>query len=123
MDHRTQIRHPDHSAVVSDCGLVQFIHSAPAARPSHAEARSAVLLHDFWHSFKLLWKDPLGQVSLAVTTLFWGVGATLRLVVLAWAAFNLNFDLTQATQLTAMSAVGIAVGAAWPANGCNWKVR
>lgn len=70
------------------------------------------LLRDFWHSFRLLWKDPLGQVSLAVTTLFWGVGATLRLVVLAWAAFNLKFDLTQATQLTAMSALGIAVGAA-----------
>ncbi|MCP5276915.1 MAG: lysophospholipid transporter LplT [Thiobacillus sp.] len=70
------------------------------------------LIHDFWHAFKLLWKDPLGQVSLAVTTLFWGVGATLRLVVLAWAAFNLNFDLTHATQLTAMVAVGIAVGAA-----------
>lgn len=69
------------------------------------------LLHDFWHAFKLLWKDPLGQVSLAVTTLFWGVGATLRLVVLAWAAFNLKFDLTQATQLTAMVAVGIAAGA------------
>ena len=64
-----------------------------------------------FRSFKLLWKDPLGQVSLAVTTLFWGVGATLRLVVLAWAAFNLKFDLTHATQLTAMSAVGIAVGA------------
>ncbi len=69
------------------------------------------LLHDFMHSFKLLWKDPLGQVSLAVTTLFWGVGTTLRLVVLAWAAFNLKFDLTHATQLTAMSAVGIAFGA------------
>ncbi|OYY95732.1 MAG: lysophospholipid transporter LplT [Hydrogenophilales bacterium 28-61-23] len=70
------------------------------------------LMHDFWHSFRLLWKDPLGQVSLAVTTLFWGVGATLRLVVLSWAAVNLNFDLTQSTQLTAMSAVGIAIGAA-----------
>ncbi len=70
------------------------------------------LLKDFWHSFRLLWKDPLGQVSLAVTTLFWGVGATLRLVVLSWAAFNLKFDLTHATQLTAMVAVGIAVGAA-----------
>lgn len=70
------------------------------------------LLYDFWHAFKLLWKDPLGQVSLAVTTLFWGVGATLRLVVLSWAAFNLKFDLTHATQLTAMVAVGIAVGAA-----------
>ena len=70
------------------------------------------LIQDFWHAFKLLWKDPLGQVSLAVTTLFWGVGATLRLVVLAWAAFNLKFDLAHATQLTAMVAVGIAVGSA-----------
>ncbi|MGH8757210.1 MAG: lysophospholipid transporter LplT, partial [Burkholderiales bacterium] len=39
------------------------------------------ILHDFWHCFKLLWRDPLGQVSLAVTTLFWGVGATLRLII------------------------------------------
>ena len=86
----------------------------PRLPPDHRTPKRnpVFLLHDFWHSFKLLWKDPLGQVSLAVTTLFWGVGATLRLVVLAWAAFNLQFDLTQATQLTAMSAVGIAVGAA-----------
>jgi hypothetical protein len=86
----------------------------PQLPPDHRTPKRnpVFLLHDFWHSFKLLWKDPLGQVSLAVTTLFWGVGATLRLVVLAWAAFNLQFDLTQATQLTAMSAVGIAVGAA-----------
>jgi MFS family permease len=86
----------------------------PRLPPDHRTPKRdpLYLLHDFWHSFKLLWKDPLGQVSLAVTTLFWGVGATLRLVVLAWAAFNLNFDLTQATQLTAMSAIGIAVGAA-----------
>lgn len=80
-------------------------HKTPKKNPIY-------LLHDFWHAFKLLWKDPLGQVSLAVTTLFWGVGATLRLVVLAWAAFNLKFDLAHATQLTAMVAVGIAVGAA-----------
>jgi MFS transporter, LPLT family, lysophospholipid transporter len=86
----------------------------PRLPPDHRTPKQnpVYLLHDFWHSFKLLWKDPLGQVSLAVTTLFWGVGATLRLVVLAWAAFNLQYDLTQATQLTAMSAVGIAVGAA-----------
>ena len=86
----------------------------PQLPPDHRTPKRnpVFLLHDFWHSFNLLWKDPLGQVSLAVTTLFWGVGATLRLVVLAWAAFNLQFDLTQATQLTAMSAVGIAVGAA-----------
>ncbi|MGH8757278.1 MAG: lysophospholipid transporter LplT, partial [Burkholderiales bacterium] len=69
------------------------------------------ILHDFWHCFKLLWRDPLGQVSLAVTTLFWGVGATLRLIILAWAAVALNFGLEKATQLTAVVALGIAIGA------------
>ncbi len=68
------------------------------------------ILKDFWHAFVTLWKDPLGQVSLAVTTLFWGAGATLRLVVLAWAAVTLNFDIEQSTQLIATVAVGIAVG-------------
>ena len=68
------------------------------------------MLSDFWHSFKVLWNDPMGQVSLAVTTLFWGAGATLRLVVLAWAAYALNFGLDDSTQLTAIVAVGIAAG-------------
>ncbi|MBA2690560.1 MAG: lysophospholipid transporter LplT [Burkholderiales bacterium] len=68
------------------------------------------ILHDFWHCFKLLWRDPLGQVSLAVTTLFWGAGATLRLIVLAWAASALAMPLEQATLLTAWVALGIAVG-------------
>ncbi len=68
------------------------------------------ILKDFSHAFVSLWKDPLGQVSLAVTTLFWGAGATLRLVVLAWAAVVLNFSIEQSTQLIAMVAVGIAVG-------------
>lgn len=70
----------------------------------------AFMLLDFWYSFKALWLDPRGQVSLAVTTLFWGAGATLRLVVIAWAASALNFGLEQATQLMAILAIGIAVG-------------
>jgi MFS transporter, LPLT family, lysophospholipid transporter len=68
------------------------------------------ILKDFLNAFLTLWKDPLGQVSLAVTTLFWGAGATLRLVVLSWAAIILNFSIEQSTQLIAMVAVGIAVG-------------
>ena len=68
------------------------------------------ILHDFWHSFNLLWRDPLGQVSLAVTTLFWGVGSTLRLLIIEWAALNMRYSLAQATQLTAATAVGIALG-------------
>jgi len=68
------------------------------------------LAKDFWHCFRLLWKDPLGQVSLAVTTLFWGAGATLRLLLLGWAAVALQFDISSAAQLTAWFAVGIAIG-------------
>ncbi len=68
------------------------------------------MLRDFRNAFVSLWKDPLGQVSLAVTTLFWGAGATLRLLVLAWAASALKFNLEQATQLTALVALGIAMG-------------
>lgn len=69
-----------------------------------------LILKDFWHSFIVLWCDKLGQVSLSVTTLFWGAGATLRLLVIVWAASALNYNLEQSTQLTAIVAIGIAIG-------------
>jgi MFS family permease len=68
------------------------------------------ILQDFWHSLRLLWRDPLGQVSLAVTTLFWGAGATLRFIVIVWATTVLSLSDERATQLTAVVAVGIALG-------------
>ena len=46
-----------------------------------------------------------------MTTLFWGAGATLRLIVLELGRrWRLKFDLEKATQLTAVTAVGIAIG-------------
>ncbi len=68
------------------------------------------LVADFWRCFLSLWKDPLGQISLAVTSLFWGAGTSLRLIILAWSAVALKLDLEQATQLTAVVAVGLAIG-------------
>ncbi len=68
------------------------------------------LIGEFAHCFKLLWKDPLGQVSLSVTTLFWGAGATLRLIVLAWAVTVLHYNMGEAAKLTAWVAIGIAIG-------------
>ncbi|HNQ76897.1 MAG TPA: lysophospholipid transporter LplT, partial [Pseudothauera hydrothermalis] len=68
------------------------------------------LLHDFNHCLKLLWRDKLGQISLAVTTLFWGAGATLQFIVIKWAEHNLGFDLSQASMLQGVVAIGIAVG-------------
>ncbi|MBV2234145.1 MAG: lysophospholipid transporter LplT [Sterolibacterium sp.] len=69
------------------------------------------LLHDFNHCLRLLWRDKLGQISLAVTTLFWGVGATTQFIVIAWAAEALGLDLTAATLLQGAVALGVAVGA------------
>ncbi len=69
------------------------------------------LLHDFNHCLRLLWRDKLGQISLAVTTLFWGAGATLQFIVLDWAADALSLDLSKASLLQGVVALGVAVGA------------
>lgn len=69
------------------------------------------LIKEFWGCVLKLWRDPQGQLSLGVTTLFWGAGATMRLVVLNWAVIWLNFTMEQATQLVAVVAFGIAAGA------------
>jgi MFS transporter, LPLT family, lysophospholipid transporter len=68
------------------------------------------LMRDFWHAFTTLWRDPQGRVSLAVTTLFWGAGATLQFVVLRWASLKLGMSEQDATKLIAILAVGIAIG-------------
>jgi len=69
------------------------------------------LLHDFNHSLKLLWRDHIGQISLAVTTLFWGAGATLQFIVIEWAKGALGLDLSRASMMQGVVAVGVAIGA------------
>ena len=61
---------------------------------------------------RALWRDPLGSISLAVTTLFWGVGATLQLLVLAWAQKALHLSLEHAAYLQGATAMGVIAGAA-----------
>jgi len=73
------------------------------------------MLRDFWHSFKALWKDGSGQISLAVTTLFWGAGATLQFIVIDWSKVTLGYQLDQANLLIMVVAVGIAVGSIFAA--------
>jgi MFS transporter, LPLT family, lysophospholipid transporter len=78
-------------------------------RPQHTNP--ALLLADFWVCFRTLWRDKLGQITLAVTTLFWGAGATLQFLVLRWAERHLNLHLSQGAILQGVTAVGIALGA------------
>jgi hypothetical protein len=66
----------------------------------------------FWQDHRRLWRDELGGLSLAVTTLFWGVGACLQFLVLKWAQDVLALTLGQAAYLQAAIAVGVMIGAA-----------
>jgi len=69
------------------------------------------LVKDFSRCNARLWGDKLGQISLATTTLFWGVAGNLRYIVLAWAAAALGYGTTQASTLLGVVAIGTAVGA------------
>ncbi|WP_249384038.1 lysophospholipid transporter LplT [Chitinivorax sp. B] len=70
------------------------------------------LIREFWSCVKRLWRDPQGGLSLAVTTLFWGAGRTMQLVVINWSILWLAIPFEKATQLVAVVAVGTILGAA-----------
>ena len=65
----------------------------------------------FIQSNKTLWFDPEGRLSLSVTTLFWGVGATMQLMTLAWAQAHLNLSLEWSSYIQGVSALGAVLGA------------
>ena len=69
------------------------------------------MVKDFRTCNARLWRDKLGQISLATTTLFWGVSGNLRYIVLAWSAVALGYTTTEASSLVGVVAVGTAVGA------------
>ncbi|HEY7945886.1 MAG: lysophospholipid transporter LplT [Burkholderiales bacterium] len=79
-------------------------HRMPSKNPFY-------LVREFGHCCALLWRDKLGQISLATTTLFWGAGATLQFIVIDWAASHLCYNLSRASYLQGVVAIGIALGA------------
>ena len=69
------------------------------------------LVRDFASCNSRLWQDKLGQISLATTTLFWGVSGNLRIILFPWAAAALGYTTTQASNLGGVVAIGTAAGA------------
>ena len=69
------------------------------------------MLREFVQANRKLWRDPDGGLSLAVTTIFWGVGATLQFAVLRWASETMHLSLAHAAFLQAAVAVGVIAGA------------
>src|SRR4051794_39936198 len=82
----------------------------------HLPANPLDTLGDFARCVARLWRDRLGQISLAVTTLFWGAGATLQFIVIKWAEVSLSMSLSEAAILQAVVAVGVAAGAIFAAS-------
>jgi LPLT family lysophospholipid transporter-like MFS transporter len=81
------------------------------ARYRKQSANPVKLVVDFARCCRILWKDRLGQISLATTTLFWGAGATLQFILLKWAEQDLGMPLDKGAALLGVTAVGIALGA------------
>jgi MFS transporter, LPLT family, lysophospholipid transporter len=73
--------------------------------------RPIALIQNFMRSNYILWSDPVGRISLAVTTLFWGIGAVVQFAVLLWAKEALNLPLEKASLLQAIVAIGVIFGA------------
>lgn len=69
------------------------------------------LISDFGRFITTLWRDKLGQISLAVTTLFWGAGATLQLIVIEWGRNQLGLALNKASILMGVASIGTILGA------------
>ena len=77
----------------------------------HQERSPIRLVADFANCYSVLWRDRLGQISLAVTTLFWGAAAALQFIVLRWAEKSLHMPLDKAAILQGVTAIGVALGA------------
>lgn len=82
-------------------------------------AWSDMRLSAFWRNHLRLWQDPLGRVSLRVTSLCWGVGAVLQFVVLVWAEKQAGLSLQQGAYLQGLVALGVIGGAAMAASVCR----
>jgi len=110
--------HTPASAAIAVIAIIYFIAGVlnlwivdTGARYKAQERNPLRLIRDFARANVVLWSDRLGQISLTVTTLFWGAGATLQFIVLDWAREALDMSLDKAAVLQGIVAVGIAIGA------------
>lgn len=82
-----------------------------AARPGQTW-RPAKMSASFFHACRVLWRNGETRLSLLGTSLFWGAGATLRLLLVLWVPVALGItDNKTPSILNAMVAIGIVLGA------------
>lgn len=84
----------------------------PKLPPLHPQAiRPRALLSQFVADFKTLWADFSARLTLLGTSLFFGVGATMRFLLIAWVPQALGImDNATPADMNAVVAVGIVIG-------------
>jgi MFS family permease len=97
--------------IYSIAGLLNFGIPSVNIRYVQQSMKPVALFKNFIQSNRILWQDPVGKLSLAVTTLFWGIGAVVQFAVLLWAKEALDMPLEQASLLQAVVAFGVIFGA------------
>jgi MFS family permease len=93
-------------------GLLNLAVVDAGARQARPERPAGTLLRDFFRCNSRLWRDREGRVSLGVTSLFWGAGMVLQILLLTWAQTALGLGLDRAAALQGVFALGVALGAA-----------
>lgn len=87
----------------------------PRLPPEHPLERFEFrdLLRQFMESLRSLWRDSDTRFSLIGTSLFWGTGSTLRLLLFAWVPVALGIASNQMpANLMGVVSIGIVIGAA-----------
>lgn len=77
----------------------------------HQPLNGAASLRLFLQDQAKLWGDAQARISLSVTTLFWGLGAVMQLLILQWAQQKLTVTVDQAAYLQATTGLGVIIGA------------
>ncbi len=115
-------------ALISVCGSYflaaianTLIPRLPIARPD-TKFQPIKLAKEFFEALKVLSLNKEARFSLIGSSVFWGTGSTLRLLLVAWVPVALSIpDLSMPANLSAAVAIGIAIGATLAANFISLK--
>ncbi len=93
-----------------------FIPRLAVARPD-TKLSPPKMVKEFLQALKVLSTNKDARFSLIGSSVFWGTGSTLRLLLVAWVPVALGInDLSMPANLSGAVAIGIAIGAALAAN-------
>lgn len=115
-------------ALMAVCGcylMAAFVNMLIPKLPAAKQYKNFGVYHlaqNFTLALKTLFRNQDARLSLLGTSVFWGAGSTLRLLLVAWVPVALGIaDLSMPANLSGAVAIGIAIGAAVAATYISLK--